>query len=731
MKISDKYNRYTITHYKETRYSMRKKITGLLMAMVMVASSFIVSPAGVTYADTTQDNTQSTYQKSDIAEDTYNGVTLKVEWNDPKLGEETAFHVSATGGTGKYKFMMGAPMYSSNGMAGTYESVADPSRTEIWKYSDECTSYDYKFEMTASGTYYYNFYVMFKKTSESAWSILKTYTYITVKDATHPSVDSIVNGAVTQCNSIATNNTQYAKALWLHDWLLEQLEYDHSLKWSSAESALTRGLGTCQAYESAYAKLLTAAGIENSETRDTYDGHTWNAMKLDGKWYQVDCTWDDTSDHFYNFDQRHLYFGLTDELMAVAHPGHSKIYTANGYATRSTSLTDNYFVKNGDAQEWADKYATRIQDNLNAGKTDFEMVADNSTYPPSISRIQNGITAYALNQMSWNSNGKEVSLYVIGDATKFYFYAQYASSNGDSLGENVIGRSLTLKDNIDINYYIDLPEEIVNSNDAYMEFQLDNGKVYKVNVKEATLTDKNSKRYKFSCPLNATQMSETVKAKMVVDGKSGKEYAYSIRQYAYQVLSGKVAVTDETIRMVKALLNYGASAQTFFDYKTDNLANSILNDKDKVISTNDFKAYKAIVDNKNSDTGLTYYGSSLICESEMTVRHYFRLGSNHNINEYNFNYVDSDKNITLEPKQYAKDNTLYYIDISGISAYNLNKNYVCNVNKDNSNIVQLTYGPFSYAYSVANSLEAKTTLKNLTNALYLYWSSVDTFANSK
>ena len=132
-----------------------------------------------------------------------------------------------------------------------------------------------------------------------------------------------VQSAVAECNR-QTDSSQYEKALWLHDWLLDQLEYDNTLKWSSAESALTRELGTCQSYESAYAKLLTAAGIENSETRDTYDGHTWNAMKLDGQWYQTDCTWDDSSDNWYSFDQRHLYFGLTDELMAIAHPGHSK-----------------------------------------------------------------------------------------------------------------------------------------------------------------------------------------------------------------------------------------------------------------------------------------------------------------------------------------------------------------------------------------------------------------------
>ena len=112
------------------------------------------------------------------------------------------------------------------------------------------------------------------------------------------------------------------------------------------------GLGTCQAYESAYAKNLFAAGIENAETCDTYDGYTWNAVRLDGEWYQVDCSRDDTSDNFYgDLDQRHLYFCITDELMAIAHKGHAKIYNADGYATRSTSPIDNYFLHTGKVNE--------------------------------------------------------------------------------------------------------------------------------------------------------------------------------------------------------------------------------------------------------------------------------------------------------------------------------------------------------------------------------------------
>ena len=366
----------------------------------------------------TQEETTYSYNSTS----TSGAVTLKVEWNEPVLGQDTTFHVSATGGSGAYKFRMDAPSYSdSNEYA--YESVADPSRGEWLNYTDACSFQDYTFMMTASGTYNFRFYVM--DTTAGVY-YLRVSTYIQVSDENYPSIKTIVSSAVDQAKK-ETDGSDYGKALWLHDWLIQQLDYDNSLKWSSAESALTRKLGTCQAYESAYSQLLTAAGIENAETRDTYDGHTWNAMKLDGEWYQVDCTWDDTKDNFYNFDATHLYFGLTDELMALAHKGHNNIYTTAGYSTRSTSLADNYFVKNGAAKEWAQNYVDRIQENLNAGKTEFTISADNASYPPSISGIQNGITAYAIQQMEWTAGGKKITLEVSGGATEFVFHAVYSA----------------------------------------------------------------------------------------------------------------------------------------------------------------------------------------------------------------------------------------------------------------------------------------------------------------
>ena len=664
-------------------------------------------------SDNSNDSVETTYAHS---EETSSGaVTLKAEWNDPVLGQPTTFHVSATGGSGKYQFRMDAPSYSSPNQW-AFESVADPSRGEWMNYTSECASNDYTFTMTATGTYNFRFYVMDKP---AGVYYLRLNFNIGVSDSKYPSVDSIVQSAVAECNS-KTDGSEYAKALWLHDWLLDQLEYDNTLKWSSAESALTRKLGTCQSYESAYAKLLTAAGIENSETRDTYDGHTWNAMKLDGQWYQTDCTWDDSSDNWYSFDQRHLYFGLTDELMAIAHPGHSKIYTTDTYATRSTSLADNYFVRTGDAAKWAKAYSDRIQKNLDSGKTEFEITADNASYPPSISGIQNGITAYAINQMTWTTDKAAVTLNATGSAKSFTFTAEYASKSPEV---SLYGRSITLKDNIDVNYYMEMSDSVFE-HDAYLEFKI-GGQTYKLNASDAAEVNENGKTlYKFSCPVNAAQMSDTIETRIVIDNKTEEEYSYSVKEYATELLSKSNEYPEETIKLVKALLNYGTAAQTFFKYNTGKPANAGLSDTDKAVANADFAAYKAVIktDSANSQSnGLTYYGSSLICKSEMTVRHYFMVNEGCDINNYKFSYVNADGNeVSLTPKK-ASDG-VYCVDINGIMARNLNSNYACKVTgKNKACIFELDYGPFSYSQKVIDSGNSSDELKNLVNALYWYW----------
>lgn len=359
---------------------------------------------------------QTTYAHSATA--AQNGVTFTVSWNDAPAGTATTFHVTQTNGSSQAKARMDVPTYWDGG---SQENVCDPSRA-AWAsyYSLGTAGHDFTFDFTASGTYRIYFYFMdndrYDPQTDKGIYYLRTTAEVTVNDAARPSVTQIVNDAVDLCRQ-QTNGSEYDMALRLHDWTLDQLEYDHSLNWCSAESGLTRHQGTRESYQRIYSKLLDAAGIANG--RITGNGHTWNAVKIDGKWCQMDLTWDDTSDNWYgDLDQRHLYFGLTDELMAIAHSDHAANYQKDDYAYRSTDLSNNYFVRNGKADEWAEKYADRIQQHLDAKEESVSIDADNQSFPPSISGIQNGIVAYAMNLREWITNNSKVELAATSNVTK-------------------------------------------------------------------------------------------------------------------------------------------------------------------------------------------------------------------------------------------------------------------------------------------------------------------------
>lgn len=319
---------------------------------------------------------QTTYTHSATA--TQNGVTFTVSWNDAPVGTATTFHVTQANGSSQAKARMDVPTYWDGG---SQESVCDPSRP-AWAsyYSLGTAGHNFTFDFTASGTYRIYFYFMDNDRNDpqndKGIYYLRTTAEVTVNDAARPSVTQIVNGAVDLCRQ-ETDGSEYDMALWLHDWTLDQLEYDRNLNWCSAESGLTRHQGTSESYQRIYSKLLDAAGIANG--RITGNGHTWNAVKIDGKWCQMDLTWDDTSDNWYgDLDQRHLYFGLTDELMAIAHSDHTANYQKDDYAYRSTDLSNNYFVRNGRAEEWAEKYADRVQQHLDAKEESFSQSCSNA-----------------------------------------------------------------------------------------------------------------------------------------------------------------------------------------------------------------------------------------------------------------------------------------------------------------------------------------------------------------
>lgn len=118
---------------------------------------------------------------------------------------------------------------------GSQESVCDPSR-QAWAsyYSLGTAGHDFTFDFTASGTYRIHFYFMdndrYDPQNDKGIYYLRTTAEVTVNDAARPSVTQIVNDAVDLCRQ-ETNGSEYDMALWLHDWTLDQLEYDQGLNW--------------------------------------------------------------------------------------------------------------------------------------------------------------------------------------------------------------------------------------------------------------------------------------------------------------------------------------------------------------------------------------------------------------------------------------------------------------------------------------------------------------------
>lgn len=161
---------------------------------------------------------------------TQNGVTFTVSWNDAPAGTATTFHVTQANGSSQAKARMDVPTYWDGG---SQESVCDPSRP-VWGsyYSLGTAGHDFTFDFTASGTYRMHFYFIDNDRNgpqnDKGIYYLRTTAEVTENDAARPSVTQIVNKAVAQCRQ-ETDGSEYDMALWLHDWTLDQLEYDHGL----------------------------------------------------------------------------------------------------------------------------------------------------------------------------------------------------------------------------------------------------------------------------------------------------------------------------------------------------------------------------------------------------------------------------------------------------------------------------------------------------------------------
>ncbi len=89
--------------------------------------------------------------------------------------------------------------------------------------------------------------------------------------------------------------TDYEKVKAIHDYLINRVSYDRTLKKHSAYHALIGKSAVCEGYTSAAYRMFTDAGLETRIITGMAGGgaHAWNIVKVEDEWYHIDLTWDD------------------------------------------------------------------------------------------------------------------------------------------------------------------------------------------------------------------------------------------------------------------------------------------------------------------------------------------------------------------------------------------------------------------------------------------------------
>ncbi len=83
------------------------------------------------------------------------------------------------------------------------------------------------------------------------------------------------------------------KVIYIHDYLVTNTDYDLTYRGHRGYDALVNHSAVCEGYAMAFDDLVNRLGIPSVVISSDACNHAWNAVSLNGKWYYVDCTWDD------------------------------------------------------------------------------------------------------------------------------------------------------------------------------------------------------------------------------------------------------------------------------------------------------------------------------------------------------------------------------------------------------------------------------------------------------
>ena len=282
------------------------------------------------------------------------------------------------------------------------------------------------------------------------------------------------------------------------------------------------------------------------------------------------------------------------------------------------------------------------------------------------------------------------------------------------------GSSLSLRDRIGINIYVEIPDDAEGWT-AKIYYEKD-GFTEAVSTYNLDKTSKNgysskNDEYKFVYSnISAREMTDKVRVKIFdADGNQVKILAkdgsfvdfidYCAADWANTMINDPTRPAA-TVNLAKALLNYGGEAQKYFDYKPELNANAAgyFAAEMAAVTAGDLEAFAPVKDSNASAVGSN--GISLSLKSEIYLNVYFMK-----------EVTVSAANLNGAKIAVSMSGNKWVAKITGINARNLGNQYTLTIKNGRTTSIQ-TYCALSWAYSILSG--SSESAKPLAKALYLY-----------
>lgn len=196
---------------------------------------------------------------------------------------------------------------------------------------------------------------------------------------------------------------------------------------------------------------------------------------------------------------------------------------------------------------------------------------------------------------------------------------------------------------------------------------------------------------------------------------------YSIRQYCVNQLANNPSQKLKTL--LSDLLTYGAAAQQYVGYKTNELVTSGLS-----LTPSTFSALsgKEVVFYGTADAGKDWRSATLVLRNTLAVRFYFKADS---VRGLAVRCTINGRDYTTTSFGHDDTNNLYYVDMCDIEATEFDDTVTATFlnSRDNTQIGRTaSYSVNTYVCSMQNCADAN--LRALVRALYNYGASASNYA---